>query len=35
VTELASKTAEINNAPFCEELEPDAKHGGRIKGIDS
>jgi hypothetical protein len=30
-TELASETAEINHAPFCEELEPDAKHGRKNK----
>ncbi|MFM8404924.1 MAG: hypothetical protein ACKOAA_03515 [Actinomycetota bacterium] len=30
-TELASETAEINDTPLCEELEPDTKHRRKNK----
>jgi hypothetical protein len=30
-TELTSETAEINDTPLCEELEPDAKHRQKNK----
>jgi hypothetical protein len=32
-TELASETAEINHAPLCEVLVPNAKHGRKNKWI--